>query len=267
MNSSTLLKWLHPLLIGAFALITSDVTAQYYPWQVSVQLGGLNPRSDFSINPVIEHSSFQVRTTAGHWWQLGIERKITPVLGVRAGVGRMRIPYMMSTYQELIDGNGRVRLTSSGAGDGGDMLTFVSSGLTLKIPVWGPFFLTSGIDVHIRYNDRAKSTFVFGSSGRTTLVEGRDTLRLSHSFRFTPEATPSFTLSLAPHLGINWQFWERTTVFVSGTYNLGLGYVRQASSIVEANNQQAIASFAHRGSFVSYQLGLTYAFKTVRLRL
>jgi hypothetical protein len=147
------------------------------------------------------------------------------------------------------------------------MLTSVSSGLTLKIPIWGPFFLTSGVDVNIRYNDRAKSTFVFGSSGKTTLLEGRDTLRLSHSFRFTPEATPSFTLSLAPHLGINWQFWERTTVFVSGTYNLGLGYVRQASSVVEANNQQAIASFAHRGSFVSYQVGLAYAFKTIKLRL
>jgi len=245
-------------------MFPADVTAQYFPWRMNVQIGTLHSRSNFVISPTIEHSSFSMNATSGQWWQIGVERKLKPHMSIKIGLGQMRLPYTMNVYQELLDGSGRIRLTSNGSGNGGDILTYASTGVKASIPVWGPFSVTGGVDLTVRYNREAKSTFIFGSSGKTTLTEGRDTLRLSHSFRFTPEATPSFTLAIAPHLGIDWQVGIRTTAFVSGTYNMGLGSIRKAVSAVESNDQRATARFESRGSFIGYQVGISYAFGRLR---
>ncbi len=144
------------LLTGSFT-----VTAQPGLWRIGFQAGTANTRSDFTVTPAIAvNDQINVTTPVGTWWQANVERSIASHLSLKAGLGRMRLPYTISTYSELRDASGRVLLTTGGASGGGDTFTYATLGLTANSPAWGPIILTAGIDLNLRYNRQAQPTFV-----------------------------------------------------------------------------------------------------------
>lgn len=241
-------------------LLTSCIAiAQPSHWRVGFQAGTANTRSEFSITPAVANNEFNVTTPVGVWWQANIERSITSYLSLKLGVGRMRLPYQMSAYSALRDASGRVLMSTGGASGGGDAFTYAAVGITANTPAWGPFIFNAGLDLNLRYNSRAQSTLVYGGYGSSVTIIGLDTLRTSGSYLFTPQPASTFTLALAPQVGIDFRLSPRMFISVSTTYNLGLGYIRQATSPIELNNQFYQGYFAHRGSFLGYRAGLKYS--------
>lgn len=254
---------LRPLVLKAapFGLLLLSLTGAAQPghWRVGLQLGTASTRSEFTATPAIPANRLTVTTPIGTWSQAYVERSITPHLSLKAGIGRMRLPYSTSTYSELRDATGQVLLTSGGSSGGGDAFTYAALGVTANTPAWGPFILTSGLDLHLRYNRYAKSTFVYGGFGTTTSIRGQDTLRTNESYLFTPQPTPTFTLAAALHAGLDVRLSQRAFLSVVATYNVGLGPIRQATSAIVLDNQRYDGRFAHRGSFLGYRAGVKYA--------
>lgn len=246
-------------------LLTSCVAiAQPSHWRVGFQAGTANTRSEFAITPAVTNNEFNVTTPVGVWWQANIEKSVTPYLSFKLGGGRMRLPYQISAYSTLRDASGRVLSSIGGASGGGDAFTYAAVGVTANTPAWGPFIFTAGIDLNLRYNSRARSTLVYGGYGSSTMITGSDTIRTSGSYLFTPRPTSTFTLALAPQVGIDVRLSPRVFIALSTTYNLGLGYIRQATSPIELNNQFYQGRFAHRGSFLGYRAGLKYSIGKVK---
>jgi hypothetical protein len=72
------------------------------------------------------------------------------------------------------------------------------------------------------------------------------------------------TFALAPQLGVDVRIASRLFLNVVASYQLGLGYIRQATSPILINNQQYEGYFAHQGSFMGYRAGLKYSIGSLR---
>jgi hypothetical protein len=147
--------------------------AQPGHWRMGWQLGVANTRSEFTTTPAIPDNQFTVTTPTGRWWQANLERSMAAHWGLKIGAGRMRLPCSMSHHFEIRDASGQIKSTFGGSSGGGDAFTYASIGITSNTRAWGPLILTAGLDLLGRYNARAKSTFVYGGYGSSTVIRGR----------------------------------------------------------------------------------------------
>ncbi|RCR65481.1 hypothetical protein [Larkinella punicea] len=258
------ISWKGAWLGWWFLMVPVMVIAQPGHWRVGLQLGVAHTRSKLTATPAIPDNQFTFTTPTGTWWQANLERSMTSHLSLKVGMGRMRLPYSMSHHIALRDASGRVTLMSGGSSGGGDAFSYASLGLIANTRAWGPVIVTAGLDLQGRYNRRAKSTFVYGGYGSSRVIRGPDTLRLFTSNRFTPQPTAIFTLALAPQLGVDVRLSQRLFLGVVATYNLGLGYIRQATSPIQINNERYESRFTHSGSFMGYRAGLKYSIGKVK---
>jgi hypothetical protein len=238
--------------------------AQPAHWRIGLQFGVANTQSKFTTTPAIPDNQFTVTTPTGRWWQANLERSMATHWSLKIGAGRMRLPYSMSHHFVIRDATGQIKSTFGGSSGGGDAFSYASVGISANTRAWGPLIVTAGLDLLGRYNARAKSTFVYGGYGSSTRIRGQDTIRFSIYNRFTPQPTAPLTFALAPQLGVDVRLASRLFLNVTASYQLGLGYIRQATSPILINGQQYEGRFAHQGSFVGFRAGLKYSLGFLR---
>lgn len=241
-----------------------QATAQTGHWRLGFQAGTANTRSEFSITPAMPDKQLNVTTPVGLWWQANLERSISSHLSIRLGAGQIRLPYTIANTVRQLNASGQIVQAANVTFGRADRLTYGSLGLTANSSAWGPLIVTAGVDLTLRYNPEAKTGRPYGGWSRFSLVSGPDSLGASQSTSFIPQPVSTFTVSVAPRLGVDIRVSKRAFISALATYNLGLGTIHRAPFTSDLNGQPYSGFFTHKGSFMGYQAGIKYALGQVK---